>query len=161
MEFSDVLRDVPLLARRMIEGQMLGQVYETTRAAEDREKALATVTRAVEAAATEAGMAFAAVAPKGPCFEHFKTILALWKHGGALTIEHVHDTDSHLTFSVTRCLYVEAYRAMGIPAELVPILSCARDAPFAAAYHPALEFDRPCTIADGADACLFRFTWRD
>ncbi|MDQ7833291.1 MAG: L-2-amino-thiazoline-4-carboxylic acid hydrolase, partial [Desulfovibrionaceae bacterium] len=158
MEFSDVLRDVPLLARRMIEGQMLGQVYETTRAAEGREKALATVVRAVEAAATEAGRAFAAVAPKGPCFEHFKTILALWKHGGALTIEHVHDTDSHLTFSVTRCLYVEAYRALGIPAELVSILSCARDAPFAAAYHPALEFDRPCTIGEGAEAENFFLT---
>ncbi|MEF3695595.1 L-2-amino-thiazoline-4-carboxylic acid hydrolase [Desulfolutivibrio sp.] len=161
MDFSDVTRDVPLLARRMIEAQMLWQVYETTREADGREKALATVVRAVETAAAEAGRAFAALAPKGPGFEHFKTILALWKHGGALTIEHVHDTDSVLTFSVTRCLYVEAYRAMGIPPDLVPLLSCARDAPFAAAYHPALEFDRPCTIGEGAEACLFRFTWRD
>jgi hypothetical protein len=161
MEFSDLLRDVPLLARRMIEAQMLRAVYETTLAAAGRDTALATVSRAVTATAAEAGRAFAAMAPKGPCFEHFKTILALWKHGGALAIEHVHDTDSVLTFSVTRCLYVEAYRAMGIPVELVPILSCARDAPFVAAYHPALEFNRPCTIGEGGDACLFRFTWRD
>jgi hypothetical protein len=161
MEFSDVMRDVPLLARRMIEAQMLCQVFATTCAAEGREKALDTVTRAVRAAAVEAGRAFAATAPMGPCFEHFKTILSVWKHGGALTIEHVHDMDRVLAFSVTRCLYVEAYRAMDVPAEVLPLLSCARDAPFASAYHPALELDRPCTLAEGADACLFRFTWRD
>ena len=160
-EFFDLMRDVPLLARRMIEAQMLCTVYETTLAAEGKDKALAAVERAVKASAAEAGRAFAAMAPRGADFEHFKTILAAWKQGGALTIEHVNDSDSRLTFSVTRCLYVEAYRAMGVPAELVPVLSCARDAPFAAAYHPALEFDRPCAIGEGADACLFRFAWRD
>jgi hypothetical protein len=108
-----------------------------------------------------AGRDFAAQAPGGPSFEHFKTILSAWKQGGALVVEHVRDTDRVLTFSVTRCLYVEAYRAMGVPAEVLPLLSCARDSPFASAYHPALELDRPCTLAGGADACLFRFTWRD
>ncbi len=161
MRFADVLRDVPLLACRMIEAQILCRVYETVCAAEGREKALETVHRAVAAAAMEAGRDFAAQAPGGPSFEHFKTILSAWKHGGALVVEHVRDTDRVLAFSVTRCLYVEAYRAMGVPAEVLPLLSCARDAPFASAYHPALELDRPCTLADGADACLFRFTWRD
>ncbi|NMC48780.1 MAG: L-2-amino-thiazoline-4-carboxylic acid hydrolase [Desulfovibrio sp.] len=161
MRFSDVVRDVPLLARRMIEADILCRVYETVCAAEGQDKALDAVRRVVESAATAAGRDFAAQAPGGPSFEHFKTILSAWKHSGALVLEHVRDTDRVLTFSVTRCLYVEAYRAMGVPAEVLPLLSCARDAPFASAYHPALEMDRPCTLAGGADACLFRFTWRD
>lgn len=161
MRFTDVVRDVPLLARRMIEADILCRVYETTGAAEGRDKALDAVRRVVESAAAAAGRDFAAQAPGGPSFEHFKTVLSAWKQGGALVVEHVRDTDRVLTFSVTRCLYVEAYRAMGVPAEVLPLLSCARDSPFASAYHPALELDRPCTLAGGADACLFRFTWRD
>lgn len=151
--------DMTLLDRRRVEAEALGRVYARLGRDMDKEAALAVIRDVVAGAAAEAGRAFAASAPRGPSFEHFKTVLDLWRRGGALAIENVHDHDRSLTFDVTRCDYVRAYRDMGLPEELVALLSCARDEPFARAYDPRLEFSRSQTLALGADRCCFTFTW--
>ena len=66
-----------------------------------------------------------------------------------------------LSFEVTRCAYVETYREMGLPEELVGLVSCCRDEPFATAYSPHIVMERPETIGQGAARCRFRFTWKD
>ncbi|MEE9473032.1 MAG: L-2-amino-thiazoline-4-carboxylic acid hydrolase [Acidimicrobiia bacterium] len=63
-------------------------------------------------------------------------------------------------FKVTRCHYIECYEGMELPPELVELLSCARDAPFARAYSPRLYFSRDQTLASGASFCDFCYSWR-
>lgn len=63
-------------------------------------------------------------------------------------------------FHVTRCRYIESYEALGLPRELVRLLSCARDAPYAGAYSPRLSLARTHTLADGGNYCDFHYRWR-
>ena len=84
-----------------------------------------------------------------------------WRNGGALTTEDVRLEANRLSFAVTRCAYLEKYRSLGLPEELAGLISCCRDEPFAQGYSQRLALDRPRTLAQGAPACLFTFTWRD
>ena len=103
----------------------------------------------------------AAAAPHGPSLAHFVTVADLWRRGGALTIEDEQQTPDRVFFAVTRCRYVESYREMGLPEELVTRLSCQRDGAFAAGYSPCLVLSRPTTLAAGASGCPFTFTWNN
>ena len=154
-------KSTSLLERRLIEAEMLAAVYEALCGSHGQETALDVIRRTVETVAYEAGRAFAAAAPDGPGFEHFRTVVELWKGTGALRIENEVVTPNTLRFDVTRCEYVAAYREMGLPPELRGVLSCARDAPFARGYSDRIEFSRPDTIADGKPACGFSFHWRE
>jgi len=57
---------------------------------------------------------------------------------------------------VTRCRFVELCRAAGVP-ELAPAF-CAGDLAFFS--RGPVRLDRPGTLAEGADACEFRFSLR-
>jgi len=87
-------------------------------------------------------------------------VISLWQTGGALCIDNVEHASQSLSFRVTRCGYMEMYRELGLPAFLHATLSCRRDAAFAEGYSPKLRLDRPQTISEGADNCLFRFCWQ-
>lgn len=150
-----------MLARRTAEAQALAAVYQTLLPRLGEGGALDAVRVALDALAADAGRAFAAQAPHGPGLEHFATILDLWRGSGVLDVEDVVLVGDTLTFRVTRCGYVQAYRSMGLPEVLVGELSCRRDAPFARGYHHGLRLERPETIAAGHDACGFRFTWSE
>lgn len=151
----------PLIEQRAIEAQIFRAFYLTLSAKAGKTAALAAVAEAVEALGLAAGQAFAATAPNGPSFDHFATILDIWRASGALEVENARQTGRELTFTVTRCAYVERYRTMGLPEELVGLVSCGRDEPFARGYSPKLALERPQTLATGAPGCAFRFTWRD
>jgi hypothetical protein len=153
-----------LLEQRAVEAGIFRAMYETLAETLGPEAALEAVTQAAQALAAQAGRAFAACAPPedgGVSFEHFKTVLELWRGTGALEIENVKAGSSELSFEVTRCAYVEKYKEMGLPEELAAVISCCRDEPFAKAYSEHVFMERSRTIGQGADRCRFKFTWRD
>lgn len=139
---------------------MLGRMYETLRGELGRGKALELIRSAVEKDSFEAGRAFAAAAPQGPSLEHFLTITEHWVGSGALELGDMELEGNTAHFPVTRCHYVEAYREMGLPEELLPLLSCARDEPFAKGYSERLSMVRHETIAAGFEVCGFVFIWK-
>ena len=148
-----------LLDRRIIEAEMLANIYRTLRAHHSRDHALALVQETIEQGAFQAGQAFSAQAPGKPDFAHFQTIVDVWRGTGALTLENVRAGDRSLCFHVTRCAYVAAYRDMGLPPELCSMISCCRDEPFARGYSPNIAMERPQTIGGGAKYCDFTFVW--
>lgn len=150
---------VPLLVRRRIEAEILGRVFRSLCSRIGEKSALDAIGEAVEAAARDAGRAFAASAPDGPCLEHFETVLERWREGRALSIEGVCSTAEELSFVVTRCAYAELYRSLGLPEALAYTLSCRRDGSFAAGYAPQLSLERSATLVEGSDGCRFRFVW--
>lgn len=152
---------VTLLEKRCIEAAMLADVHAVLVERMGEEAALSVIEDTVTRAAFAAGQAFAASAPNGPCLEHFRSVVALWQRGEALTIENIRETPDSLAFDVTRCRYAERYREMGLPDALATRVSCLRDGAFVAGYSPKLRFARPATIAAGAARCPFTFTWED
>ena len=126
----------------------------------DREKALELVRASLDRAAYKAGKGFADQVAEAN-LHHFSTILDYWRGTGVLDIEDVDLSSNRLTFRITRCGYVEKYREMGLPEELVRTLSCCRDEPFARGYSPFLRMEREETIGGGYAACGFVFLWEE
>ncbi len=147
------------LDRRVLEAQVLRRVYDEAVRLHGPDEALELVRAVQERSAFEAGRDFAAAAPEKPCLDHFLTVLDLWRAGGAIAVADFKRDANSASFRVRRCLYVESYRALGMPEALLPLLSCARDEPFARGYSDRLRMERPETIAAGNPACLFRFVW--
>lgn len=154
------LSTIPMLARRAFEAELMQRIYAEATSRLGQEAALDLLGAAIDQAAREAGQAFAAKAPGGvPNLMHFAQVLDLWQAGGALSLADIRLGSDRLSFTVTRCGYMETYRGLGIPARLHATLSCRRDAAFAAGYSPHLRLERPQVISEGASACLFRFSW--
>lgn len=145
------------LDQRRIEAEMIGRLYEKICEFLDQDAALQIVSRTLEDAAKQEGQQFAVEAKPDPGLGHFKSIRDFW--GDALQVEVVEDDERTFRFDVVRCKYIEAYRDLGLPPELVRILSCSRDAPFASSYSTQLQFSRASTLADGAKACDFCYRW--
>lgn len=150
-----------MLDLRLAQARILTLVWERTAARVGRDAATAILAEAIADDARAAGAAFAAQAPHGPCLAHFATILERWREGGALDTRDIVLTETTLSCTVTACAYARGYADMGLPPDLVPLLSCARDEPFAQGYSPRLSMHRPETIAGGAAACGFVFTWAE
>ncbi len=150
---------IPLLARRRAEAEVLGHVYEVVSAKFGADVATSVVTQAVEAAARQAGEAFAREAPGGPSLGHFASVVEIWRNQDSLEVEDLIRGETALSFEVTRCRYAELYADLRLPQPLRYILSCHRDASFAAGYSPALRLERSPTLAEGSLGCRFRFTW--
>ncbi|MGE4291109.1 MAG: L-2-amino-thiazoline-4-carboxylic acid hydrolase [Desulfovibrio sp.] len=153
------MANITQLDRRVLEAQVLRRVYDEALCLYGAEDALELIRNVQESAALEAGRNFAAVAPEGPSLEHFLTVLEIWQAGDAIQIKDLERKEHEATFHVSRCLYVESYRAMGMPEALLPLLSCARDEPFSRGYSEHLRMERPETLAKGFPACCFRFVW--
>ncbi|MEF2144681.1 MAG: L-2-amino-thiazoline-4-carboxylic acid hydrolase [Desulfovibrionaceae bacterium] len=147
------------LDRRIVEAELLGRMYAETANLLGRDAALDLIRNVQEKAAFEAGQAFAESAPHGPGLEHFLGVLDLWRDSGAVDIGPVQIGPGLAHFEITRCGYIQAYRDMGLPGELIPLLSCARDEPFAQGYSKQLRLERPQTLESGYPACGFTFHW--
>lgn len=61
------------------------------------------------------------------------------------------DTDTRQAYRFTRCAWAEVFRALG--AEDIGIWICEGDGPAAAAFNPAIRFQRTRTLMEGADCC--------
>lgn len=152
--------NISQIERRKLEAELIGRLYTELCAAMPPDAALGVILATLEKAAFEAGQEFAKSAPGGPSFEHFKTITDIWGAGGAMEYELLEDTADVFRLNATRCGYAEAYRDMGLPAELVRSLSCNRDAPFARGYSDRLEFTRTMTLAENGPHCDFLYCWK-
>lgn len=152
---------VPMIERRAMEAELLLRVYAAAARKHGAEAGLRLLEAAIDDTARAAGAAFAAVAPEGPSLEHFATVLDRWREGGVLAIEDVRLEPGLLSFSVTRCGYMERYAEMGVPPELRTVFSCRRDSGFTEGYSPRLRMERPETIGEGAKRCRFAFHWTD
>ena len=148
--------NLSMLAKRRIEAEILGHVYEVLKASHGKEAAMRAIGDAVRRSAIEQARAFAAAAPGGTSLQSFVDIQKHWTAENALEIQPVHRDDTHFDFNVTRCRYAEMYRQMGL-AELGAVLSCNRDGAFCEGYDPRLKLERSQTIMGGASHCDFRY----
>lgn len=158
--YSMGMSDISRLDQRRIEAALLMRMHETLTDALGPERALGLVREVIERDSEAAGRAFAASAPGGPSLEHFLTVVDSWRGSGALEVGEVSLVEGGAEFSVTRCEYVRVYREMGMVEELLPIVACGRDEPFARGYSDKLTMVRPETIGLGSACCGFRFVWK-
>ncbi len=154
---SDVPADLaPMLERRRIEAEILSHVYETVKAASGVAEARRVVAESVRRSAIAQGQAMAAAQGGAPGLKGFEDIQPLWTRGGTLEVRVLEKGDKVFAFDVTRCLYAEMYKAMGL-AEIGPLLSCQRDGSFCEGYDARIKLRRTRTIMQGASLCDFRY----
>jgi predicted ArsR family transcriptional regulator len=150
-----------LLERRRIEAEFTKGILDVLAAEIGRDRAIAILTKAIEAMAEKAGAAFAAETSKGhpekaADLSAFAQILPRWQAGDALTVTlHAQDAEQ-LDFDVTHCAFADMYRELGL-GDLGFVLSCNRDGGFSKGFNPQIALERTQTIMSGATHCDFRF----
>jgi hypothetical protein len=82
--------------------------------------------------------------------------VATWGDGGVWEMDVLERTPTTYFFNVTRCLYYEKYRELGVE-EFGVEFSCCRDEPFARGLNPHLVLMRTKTLMEGADHCDFQY----
>lgn len=152
--------NLSMLAKRRIEAEILGHVYEVLKASHGKEDAMRIIGEAVRRSAIEQAQRFARETPQGPSLQRFVALSRLWQQEDALRIEVQRSTGSEYDFDVVRCRYAEMYREMGL-GEIGHLLSCQRDGSFCEGYDPKLKMKRTQTIMQGASHCDFRYTYED
>lgn len=73
--------------------------------------------------------------------------------------EFVKNDEKTLEFHLKKCIFFEVFKAHG-EISLAPIL-CSYDDIFAIAVEKWISFNRPKTIADGAEYCQFCYTFKN
>jgi len=152
--------NLSMLAKRRIEAEILGHVYEVLKASHGKEAAMQAVGDAVRRSAIEQAERFAAAAPHGTSLAQFAAQGRLWEKDDALQRVVHRQTDRAYDFDVVRCRYAEMYREMGL-GEIGHLLSCQRDGSFCEGYDPKLKLKRTQTLMQGASHCDFRYTYED
>jgi hypothetical protein len=147
-----------MLARRRIEAEILGHVYQVLKARDGQNSAMQAIGDAVRRSSVEQAQRFAAATEGGTSLQSFVRLSGLWEAEDALKIEVRAQTDQAYDFDVVRCRYAEMYRDMGL-GEIGHLLSCQRDGTFCEGYDPKLKFTRTQTIMQGASHCDFRYRY--
>ena len=147
--------NLSMLAKRRIEAEILGHVYEVLKASHGKEAAMKAVGDAVRRSAVEQAQRFAAEQGSTSLVQ-FIEMGKLWQKDDALTRVVRRQTDTAYDFDVVRCRYAEMYREMGL-GEIGHLLSCQRDGTFCEGYDPKLKLERTQTIMGGATHCDFRY----
>lgn len=150
--------NLSMLAKRRIEAEILGHVYEVLKASHGKEAAMQAIGDAVRRSAIEQAQRFAAEAPNGTSLQAFVDRSNLWRMEDALKVEVRRQTATEYDFDVVRCRYAEMYREMGL-GEIGHLLSCQRDGSFCEGYDPKLKMQRTQTLMQGASYCDFRYTY--
>jgi hypothetical protein len=100
---QEISETVTLLARRRIEAAMLAEVHAVLVDRLGEEQALRCLEETVTRAAFAAGQAFAATAPHRPNLTHFRSVVALWQRGDALTIGNIRSEETRFLLRCHRC----------------------------------------------------------
>ncbi|MDR1042090.1 MAG: L-2-amino-thiazoline-4-carboxylic acid hydrolase [Deltaproteobacteria bacterium] len=148
--------EVPLIARRRIEAELIGYVYGALKEELGADRAKVLIARAIRNAARDAGAALAAQESEMPGPRTLAARQGIWAAGGALDARVLELTDDSYAYEVVRCDYATMYRELGME-ELGLVASCMRDAAFIEGYAPDLALDRPETIMEGHGKCVFRY----
>jgi hypothetical protein len=151
-------QNLSMLAKRRIEAEMLGHVYEVLKTSHGKAAAMQAIGDAVRRSSIEQAQRFAAEMDRPTSLQTFIDISALWQAEDALKIEVQQQTETLYAFNVVRCRYAEMYREMGL-GEIGHLLSCQRDGTFCEGYDPKLKFERTQTLMQGASHCDFRYTY--
>lgn len=149
------MTDLSLLEQRKIEA---GVLVPFIRAFEERfgtEEVLELVQGVIEEMAFRRGQEMAKAGPGSP-MEKVKSLIPVFRRGGAIELEVIEDSGDAFSFNVTRCRYAEFYREMGVP-ELGVLLSCARDFALTRGISDRVDLTRKRTIMEGHSHCDFRF----
>ena len=149
-------QNLSMLAKRRIEAEILGHVYEVLKASHGKEAAMQAVGNAERRSSIDQAQRFAAETEGPTSLQSFIDISSLWESEDALKIEVREKTDTAYVFDVVRCRYAEMYKEMGL-GEIGHLLSCQRDGTFCEGYDPKLKFARTQTIMQGAPCCDFRY----
>jgi hypothetical protein len=157
---TEVPLDMPIIARRRIEAEILKHVYDVLRESHGEEAARAAIGAAVSRSAIQQGERFRAALGRDPGFEDFAAIMPNWTANDSLRIDIKAQDAERLDFDVTRCRYAEMYRQMGL-GEIGHLLSCNRDGDFCVGYNPKMQLTRTHTIMQGAKSCDFRYRMKD
>lgn len=152
--------NLSMIAKRRIEAEILGHVYEVLKASHGKEQAMQAIGDAVRRSSIEQAGRFAAQTGQPTSLQSFIELSALWEAEDALKIEVREQTETSYAFDVVRCRYADMYKGMGLH-EIGHLLSCQRDGTFCEGYDPKLKFSRTQTIMQGASHCDFRYTYTD
>ena len=147
-----------MLAKRRIEAELLGHVYEVLKASHGKAAAMQAIGDAVRRSSIDQARQFVAGMEGPTSLQTFIELSALWEAEDALKIEVQHKSPTLYAFNVVRCRYAEMYQSMGL-GEIGHLLSCQRDGTFCEGYDPKLKFARTQTIMQGASHCDFRYTY--
>jgi hypothetical protein len=153
---DDLSERIGLLTRREVEARILSPVIAALARELGEDRVMDVLRATVAEIAAKQGEALAASAG-GNSLAHFARTLELWQRDGALEIEITEQTETTLSFNVTRCRYAELYSSLGIGG-LGEIPSYARDFAFAKGFDPRLKLRRSGTIMGGSPTCDFRYT---
>jgi hypothetical protein len=146
-----------ILEQRAIEAAFAKPLFEAMVAEIGVEAARRILSKAVIAAARQAGADLAARTGGPSDLRAFAELLTLWQQDDALVIDWLKVEPNRLDFNVTRCRYAETYRALGV-ADIGGLLSCNRDGEFCCGYDPRMSLTRTQTIMDGDSHCDFRYS---
>ena len=146
---------LPLLEQREIKARVVGPLLRAFADEIGEERTLAIVARVIRGLAHESGAELARRLGEHT-LEAFARSLDRSRENGALELDVLEQSATHLSFNVTRCRYAEMYRALGLQ-DLGTSLSCQRDYALAQGFNPSIELTRTQTIMEGAPFCDFRF----
>jgi fumarate reductase iron-sulfur subunit len=148
---------VPTLTRREIEALIAVPLIKAFAEEFGKEETLKVVEKAMGSLARAAGTALKNMAGGDTLEDFHNKVMPLFGQGGALEVEVLEATPTHVAFNVTRCRYAEMYRKHGL-GDFGYILSCARDFPLIEGFNPKIKFTRTQTVMEGADFCDFRLS---
>ncbi|MBN1318414.1 MAG: L-2-amino-thiazoline-4-carboxylic acid hydrolase [Anaerolineales bacterium] len=152
--------EITLLDRREIQAPIAACLIREFAAVMGMEIAMKIALSAISKDARMAGMELARNAGSNSLKELGSQILNNWSQGGAMTIDLLEETESTLSFNVTRCRYAEMYERLGIK-DLGFCLSCSRDEPLVKGFNQRIKLVRTSTIMEGAEYCDFRYVQQD
>lgn len=142
-----------MLIRRKIEARIIAPFIKAFIKEIGEEKAINIVKKVIETLAYESGRELAKLLG-GNSLEDYAKGLDLWMKDGSLNIEILEKSRTELSFKVTKCLFVELYKELGIP-EMGKLLSCDRDFAMIKGFNPNIELVRTKTIMEGNNYCDF------
>lgn len=152
--------DLAILEQRRIEANIIKPIYQEMVAELGVEKAGMILGNAIRKDSIAQGQAYSEGLDEPTSLEGFHSLLPQWKANGALEVDMLAETDSHVHYNVTRCKYAEMYRDMDL-ADIGHLLSCGRDGTFCTGYDPRISLERTQTIMQGASHCDFRYKWEE
>ena len=152
--------DLPILEQRRIEANIIKPIYDEMVKRLGKDQAREILSAAITRDSVEQGQAYAKTETGENDLHGFHALLPQWKANGALEVEMLEENDTQVHYNVTRCMYAEMYREMGL-SEIGHILSCGRDGTFCTGYNPNIKLDRTQTIMEGKSHCDFRYRWEE
>lgn len=154
-DFPDTLtQTIGVLRRRETEARILAPLVQALGDKFGHGPVREIVSKTIVDLAEEQGAALAA--EYGRDVDAFLETLQFWTRDDAIEIEMLEQTETKLSYNVTRCRYAEMYRALGIE-DLGAVLSCNRDFAMVGGFNPDATLTREKTILGGDACCTFRY----